>query len=72
MKKKQLDKAINRAFWTCRGTFGKTWGPKPKVVYWIYTVAKTGSEQPLIGPEPACSISIGVAKKPIMDWTGLH
>jgi hypothetical protein len=38
--KKQLDKAINkayRAFWTCRGTFGKTWGLKPKVVYWIYT-----------------------------------
>jgi hypothetical protein len=26
--KKQLDKAINKAykaFWTCRGTFGKTW-----------------------------------------------
>jgi hypothetical protein len=37
--KKQLD-VINkayRAFWTCRGTFGKTWGLKPKVVYWIYT-----------------------------------
>jgi hypothetical protein len=27
-KKKQLDKAINKAykaFWTCRGSFGKTW-----------------------------------------------
>jgi hypothetical protein len=27
--KQQLDKAINnahKAFWTCRGTFGKTWG----------------------------------------------
>jgi hypothetical protein len=38
--KKQLDKVINKvykAFWTCRGTFGKTWGLKPKVVYWIYT-----------------------------------
>jgi hypothetical protein len=38
--KKQLDKIINmayKAFWTCRGTFGKTWGLKPKVVYWIYT-----------------------------------
>jgi hypothetical protein len=36
--KKQLDKVINkayRAFWTC--TFEKTWGLKPKVVYWIYT-----------------------------------
>jgi hypothetical protein len=34
--KKQLDKANNKAykaFWTCRGTFGKTWGLKPKVVY---------------------------------------
>jgi hypothetical protein len=40
-RKKHLDKAINKAykaFWTCRGTFGKTWGLKPKVVYWIYTV----------------------------------
>jgi hypothetical protein len=27
-----------RAFWTCRGTFGKTWGLKPKVMYWIYTM----------------------------------
>jgi hypothetical protein len=39
--KKQLDKMINkayRAFWTCRGSFEKTWGLKPKVVYWIYTV----------------------------------
>jgi hypothetical protein len=38
--KKQLNKAISKAykaFWTCRGTFGKTWGLKPKVVYWIYT-----------------------------------
>jgi hypothetical protein len=38
--KKQLDKAIGKAykaFWTCRGTFGKTWGLKTKVVYWMYT-----------------------------------
>jgi hypothetical protein len=38
--KKQLGKAINeayKAFWTCRGTFGKTWGLTPRVVYWIYT-----------------------------------
>jgi hypothetical protein len=38
--KKQLDKAMNKAykaFWTCRGTFGKTWGLRPKVVYSIYT-----------------------------------
>jgi hypothetical protein len=33
--KKQLVK-INKAykaFWTCIGTFGKTWGLKPKVIY---------------------------------------
>ena len=27
-----------RAFWTCKGTFGKTWGLKPRVVHWIYTM----------------------------------
>ena len=38
--KHQLDKAINKAFWRCRGTLWKTWGLTPKVVrvYWIYTV----------------------------------
>jgi hypothetical protein len=39
--KKQLDKVIDKGyktFWTFRGTSGKTWGPKLKVVYWIYTV----------------------------------
>jgi ribonuclease HI len=28
----------------------------------------TGSENLLTGPEPACSISIGVAKKAVKDW----
>jgi hypothetical protein len=40
--KKQLDNVINkayRAFWTCRSMLGKPWGLKPRVVYWIYTVA---------------------------------
>jgi hypothetical protein len=32
-------------------------------------LAKTGSEHPFIGPEPACSISVGVAKKVVRDWT---
>jgi hypothetical protein len=39
--KKHLDKVISKAykaFWTCRSTFGKTWGLKPKVIYWIYTL----------------------------------
>jgi hypothetical protein len=31
-------------------------------------LARTGSEHLFIGPEPACSISIGVAKKAIRDW----
>jgi hypothetical protein len=39
--KKQLDKVTNKAygvFQTCRGTFGRTWGLKPKVMYCIYTM----------------------------------
>jgi hypothetical protein len=32
-------------------------------------LARTESEYPFIGPEPACGISIGVAKKAIRDWT---
>jgi ribonuclease HI len=30
-------------------------------------LAKTGSENPFIGPEPACGISIGAAKKAVRD-----
>jgi hypothetical protein len=39
--KAQLKNVTNkayRAFWTCKGTFGKTWGLKPRVVHWIYTI----------------------------------
>jgi hypothetical protein len=32
-------------------------------------LAKTGSEHPFIGPEPACGISVGVVKKAVRDWT---
>jgi hypothetical protein len=32
-------------------------------------LARTGSEHPFIGPEPACGISIGVARKAVRDWT---
>jgi ribonuclease HI len=32
-------------------------------------LAKIGSEQVFIGPEPACGISMGVAIKAIRDWT---
>jgi hypothetical protein len=38
--KGQLDKFINKAykaFWTCRSMFGKTWGLRPHIMYWIYT-----------------------------------
>jgi ribonuclease HI len=31
-------------------------------------LARIGSEHPFIRPEPACGISIGVAKKAIRDW----
>jgi hypothetical protein len=31
-------------------------------------LARTGSEHPFTGPEPACGISIGVAKKAVRDW----
>jgi hypothetical protein len=31
-------------------------------------LARAGSEHPFIGPEPACGISIGVAKKAVRDW----
>jgi hypothetical protein len=32
-------------------------------------LARTGSEYPFTGPEPACGISVGVAKKVVTDWT---
>jgi hypothetical protein len=32
-------------------------------------LARTGFEHPFIGPQPACGISIGVAKKAVRDWT---
>jgi ribonuclease HI len=35
-------------------------------------LAKTGSEYPFIGPEPACGISMGVAKKAIRDRTTMN
>jgi hypothetical protein len=31
-------------------------------------LARTGSAHPFTGPEPACGISVGVAKKAIKDW----
>jgi hypothetical protein len=27
-----------RTFWTCRGSFWKIWGLRPRVLYWVYTV----------------------------------
>jgi hypothetical protein len=32
-------------------------------------LARTGSEHPFTGPEPACGISVGVTKKAVRDWT---
>jgi hypothetical protein len=37
----RLDDLINKAckaFWTWRGTFGKTWRLKPQAIYWIYAM----------------------------------
>jgi hypothetical protein len=31
-------------------------------------LVRTGSEQSFTGPEPACDISTGVAKKAVRDW----
>jgi hypothetical protein len=31
-------------------------------------LARTESEHPFIGPEPACGISVGIAKKAVKDW----
>jgi ribonuclease HI len=31
-------------------------------------LARTGSEHPFTGPEPACSISNGAAKKAVSNW----
>jgi hypothetical protein len=31
-------------------------------------LARTGSEHPFTGPEPACGISVGVAKKAVRGW----
>jgi ribonuclease HI len=31
-------------------------------------LARTGSEHPFTGPEPACGFSIGVAKRAVRDW----
>jgi ribonuclease HI len=35
-------------------------------------LAKSGSEHSFIGPEPACGISMGVAKKAIRDWMTMN
>jgi hypothetical protein len=32
-------------------------------------LARTGSEHPFTGSEPACGISIGVAKRAVRNWT---
>ena len=31
-------KEVYRAFCTCKGTFGKTWFLKPRVVHWMYSI----------------------------------
>jgi hypothetical protein len=39
--KAQPKNVMNKAYrvvWTCTGTFTKTWGLKPRVVHWIFTI----------------------------------
>jgi hypothetical protein len=36
--KAQLENVINKAYRTCKDTFGKTWALKPRVLNWIYTM----------------------------------
>jgi ribonuclease HI len=31
-------------------------------------LARTGSEHPFIGPEPACDIFFGIANSAVKDW----
>jgi hypothetical protein len=35
-------------------------------------LARTGSEHQFTGPEPACGISFGVAKRGVRDWTNIN
>jgi ribonuclease HI len=35
-------------------------------------LASTGSELPFTGPEPACDISVGVAKNAVRDWKNIN
>jgi hypothetical protein len=35
-------------------------------------LARTRSEHPFTGPEPACGISTGVAKKVVRNWTNIN
>jgi hypothetical protein len=35
---KKCDEKAYRAYRTCKGTFGKTWGLKPYVVYCIHII----------------------------------
>jgi len=35
---KKCDEKVYRAFGTCKGTFGKIWGLKLYVVYWIHII----------------------------------
>jgi hypothetical protein len=45
------------------------WVPGHEGIETADQVARTGSEHPFTGPEPAYGISIGAAKKAVRDWT---
>jgi ribonuclease HI len=35
-------------------------------------LVRTGPEYPFTGPEPACGIAVGLAKKAARDWTNIN
>lgn len=35
---KKFDEMAYRAFGTCKGTYGKMWGLKPYIAYWMHVI----------------------------------
>jgi hypothetical protein len=79
---KALDKhqITSKLVWDCRQSLTQLARHNRVKLIWVpghagivgnevaYQLAKTGSEHLFIGPELACSISVGVAKKAVRDW----
>ncbi|PNF38780.1 hypothetical protein B7P43_G12820 [Cryptotermes secundus] len=80
---KALDKhqIKSKLVWDCHQTLMELAKHKSVQLIWVpghegidgneaaAQLAKIGAEHPFIGPEPACGMSLGVAKQAIRDWT---